>query len=508
MEPLQELPTNPLAPSPEPSSSKNARLQKRQAVSPSTPYLRLSIGGARKGQIVVTAGAMTKEELWMFRKRVESVKRLNSELMSEQMSLVTKLKVANDFKDKPRFYLPHNIDFRGRAYPLHPNLNQLGNDFSRSLLLFADAKPLGKSGLNWLKIQLANGWGQGQDKLALDGRIAFVDQHLADVTDSATHPLDGARWWASGEKPLQVLAVCMELHQALTSPDPEKFLSSLPVHQDGTCNGLQHYAALGRDVGGATAVNLKNADKPQDVYMAVAKLVEDKVSKYLSTITPASTGEVSKYLANITIMSIGEVFQNAQAIMQWLGICASAVTATKRPVRWDSPLGFPIEQPYWKEKMSVSRPPSVLCGLDSPLGFPTEAAVLEGNMFEVTGHQASCVFGQSPGFPTEQPYWKENMFEVTATKRPVCSDSPLGFPTEQPYWKENMLKAGGLKLLPELVGQGPGPLGTPWSCKEGAPTGQAGSPITITVVEVLFARALAAMACGSVSVNVLNRAGL
>lgn len=41
------------------------------------------------------------------------------------------------------------------------------------------------------------------------------------------------------------------------------------ILQDGTCNGLQHYAALGGDVAGAIAVNLQNCagqDKPQDVY--------------------------------------------------------------------------------------------------------------------------------------------------------------------------------------------------------------------------------------------------
>ena len=32
---------------------------------------------------------------------------------------------------------------------------------------------------------------------------------------------------------------------------PADYLCALPVHQDGSCNGLQHYAALGRDAGDA-----------------------------------------------------------------------------------------------------------------------------------------------------------------------------------------------------------------------------------------------------------------
>ena len=45
---------------------------------------------------------------------------------------------------------------------------------------------------------------------------------------------------------------------ALESPDPTKYISHLHVHMDGSCNGLQHYAAIGRDVDGARQVNLMN----------------------------------------------------------------------------------------------------------------------------------------------------------------------------------------------------------------------------------------------------------
>lgn len=51
------------------------------------------------------------------------------------------------------------------------------------------------------------------------------------------------------------------------------------MHQDGSCNGLQHYAALGRDYDGAVAVNLVDAEKPQDVYSRVLDLVQKRISK-------------------------------------------------------------------------------------------------------------------------------------------------------------------------------------------------------------------------------------
>ena len=61
--------------------------------------------------------------------------------------------VADEFRDEPVFYLPHNIDFRGRCYPMHAHLNHLGHDVNRGILQFAQARPLGERGLYWLHLQ-------------------------------------------------------------------------------------------------------------------------------------------------------------------------------------------------------------------------------------------------------------------------------------------------------------------------------------------------------------------
>src|SRR5882762_228911 len=86
------------------------------------------------------------------------------------------------------FYLPHNLDFRGRAYPIPPNLNHIGDDLSRGLLIFGETKPLGERGLRWLKIHLANLY--GFDKGNFDEREKFVAQNLDDIYDSAENPLE------------------------------------------------------------------------------------------------------------------------------------------------------------------------------------------------------------------------------------------------------------------------------------------------------------------------------
>ena len=60
-----------------------------------------------------------------------------------------------------------------------------------------------------------------------------------------------------------------EISAAMRSPVPEEYKSHLHIHVDGSCNGMQHYAAFGRDSNGGRQVNLSDADRPGDVYSAI-----------------------------------------------------------------------------------------------------------------------------------------------------------------------------------------------------------------------------------------------
>merc|ERR1719261_1258905 len=82
--------------------------------------------------------------------------RKRNQMMSDRPTFLLKLRVARDFEHAPCLYFPHNVDFRGRAYPVPPHLNHIGDDVSRGLLAFAEKRPLGKDGLFWLKVSLAN----------------------------------------------------------------------------------------------------------------------------------------------------------------------------------------------------------------------------------------------------------------------------------------------------------------------------------------------------------------
>ena len=58
------------------------------------------------------------------------VKKKNLELHSLRCDLTIKLKVAEKFLNDT-IYFPSNLDFRGRAYPVPPNLSHLGSDLCR-----------------------------------------------------------------------------------------------------------------------------------------------------------------------------------------------------------------------------------------------------------------------------------------------------------------------------------------------------------------------------------------
>lgn len=292
------------------------------------------------------------------------------------------------------------MDFRGRVYPVPPHLNHLGSDLARSMLVFAESRPLGPNGLNWLKLHLVNLTGL-KKKSSIEERLAFANKKMDDILDSADNPLTGRKWWAQADEPWQALACCFEIAAAHRSSNPEEFRSCFPVHQDGSCNGLQHYAALGRDRAGAYSVNLTPEKVPQDVYSAVATLVEERrkedaengleiakvldgfvkrkvikqtvmttvygvtrfgarlqIAKQLKDIDDFPKTHVwaaSSYLTGRTFDSIRSMFTSTREIQDWFTECARLISSVcGENVEWVTPMGLPIVQPYFKYKVYVT----------------------------------------------------------------------------------------------------------------------------------------------------------
>ncbi|KAJ4300088.1 DNA-directed RNA polymerase [Collariella sp. IMI 366227] len=257
-----------------------------------------------------------QKRLWL--KAVTAAENERSGLHSVRCFQNFQLEIARAFRDQT-FYFPHNLDFRGRAYPIPTYLNHMGADHMRGLLRFANGKPLGETGLRWLKVHISNL--HGFDKASLQEREEFANQHLEDIFDSADNPLNGKRWWLDAEDPWQCLATCFELKAALASPDPTAYVSHLPVHQDGTCNGLQHYAALGGDTWGARQVNLLPGDRPADVYSAVAELVQQHIANDKAKggqFGRALDGKITRKVVKQTVMTnvYGVTFVGAKKQVQ------------------------------------------------------------------------------------------------------------------------------------------------------------------------------------------------
>jgi DNA-directed RNA polymerase len=120
----------------------------------------------------------------------------------------------------------------------------------------------------------------------------------------------------------------------------------MPIHQDGTCNGLQHYAALGGDRLGAEQVNLVPSEKPMDVYSGVAEGVAQLVANDFEAGVPEAKilhGKITRKIVKQTVMTntYGVTFIGAkQQVMnrlnevkkehQWtdeqVGLCAPYIT--------------------------------------------------------------------------------------------------------------------------------------------------------------------------------------
>ncbi|XP_033710912.1 DNA-directed RNA polymerase, mitochondrial isoform X2 [Tursiops truncatus] len=315
------------------------------------------------------------------------------EMQSLRADALYRLSLARHLRHRV-FWLPHNMDFRGRTYPCSPHFNHLGSDLARALLEFAQGRPLGPHGLNWLKIHLVNLTGL-KKRESLQARRDYADELMEDILDSADRPMTGRKWWMEADEPWQALACCMEVARAVRAPDPAAYVSHFPVHQDGSCNGLQHYAALGRDSVGAASVNLLPSDLPQDVYSEVAAQVEvfrrqdaeqgvqvaqvlegfisrKVVKQTVMTVVYGVTRyggrlqiekrlreihdfpqdfvwEASHYLVRQVFNSLQEMFSGTRSIQRWLTESARLISHTGSAVEWVTPLGIPIIQPYHRD---------------------------------------------------------------------------------------------------------------------------------------------------------------
>lgn len=335
--------------------------------------------------------SLTNEEKGAVKAERRAIHNNNFRLESKRLVIQRQLEIADDLGDR-EFYFPHNLDFRGRAYPLPQDLHPQCDDFGKALLTFAEPKKLGASGLKWLCYHVANT--AGLDKMTRDEQIAWIGGNLQPLAEVARDPLGaGLGMMAEAEEPWQFLAACIELDNAFGhAGGPEDYECSLPVHVDGSCNGLQHLSAMGRDAVGAQAVNLTPGPR-QDIYQIVADKVAEKVMHdahfeldetalaWYGKVTrkvvkrgvmtkpyglthvgmrdqliadrnkcwPTVEGDIREaatYMRDRMAAAIEDTVHASVAIMDWMQECAHLLAENGLGISWTTPTGFRVTQYY------------------------------------------------------------------------------------------------------------------------------------------------------------------
>lgn len=324
----------------------------------------------------------------------------NHSWTSKRLQVLKTLSVAEEYAECREFFFPYQLDFRGRIYSVPQYLNPQGTDLAKGLLVFSKAEPVETAeARRWFLIHGANSY--GVDKVSFDERVGWVVAHQEAILAVAENPFDYL-WWTEAESPFVFLSWCFEYADADRDIRAGVVpVSRVPITMDGSCNGLQHFAAMLRDPVAGKAVNLLPSDNPADVYQEVADVVMSKLSAeaigmdtdwwtaerwfrfgvdrkitkrpvmvvpyggtlnatikythaaakeridagtenpFVNDFRPACT-----WLARIVWESISEVVVSAREAMTWLQTCANIVSKSGRYIKWVTPSGFPVVQAY------------------------------------------------------------------------------------------------------------------------------------------------------------------
>lgn len=337
-------------------------------------------------------GAYDSPALLEWRAKAADIHGKNACSASDRAAAMFKLNAASQMSAYDSIWFPHFPCFRGRMYPSPIHLSPQGDDLCRGLLEFATPCEPTKEAIDQVKIQLSAAF--GFDKKPYDQRVNFGSEVMGKI-GKTFDPFE-QRIWMDAEEPFTALSCIMALIGAANGEGIR-----VPCARDGTCNGLQHLAALGRDEVGARAVNLIDSDEPNSVYLIIAtrvnELIEEdcKVTSYASNdeMPPcwAWRGNVTKdtvkrsimttpygvtkigmrsqfisdghtddlegrpyqlaaYMEGLVVRAMGDIVESARSIMQYLQTVAALVNETGKPLAWTAPTGFRVVQRYAEKK--------------------------------------------------------------------------------------------------------------------------------------------------------------
>lgn len=166
--------------------------------------------------------------------------------------------------DSRIFYLVWGLDYRGRKYS-KGSLSYQRSDWIRSLFLFSKEKPITVEGSSNMAIHGASLFGL---KGTTTERMQWAMTHSKQIVESAKNPLD-FEWWLQADEPFQFIAFCNEWRGF--TEEGFQYKTALPIQIDGSCNSLQHYAALFKNPRLARASHLSTRGEFKDFYAHLEK---------------------------------------------------------------------------------------------------------------------------------------------------------------------------------------------------------------------------------------------
>lgn len=165
------------------------------------------------------------------------------------------LKQGATYSEYPAIYYPLFCDFRSRAYPYATyGLSPQGCEMSKGLLLLANKKVLNESGFNALYATLGNALGYDKKDINIKTELAKAwfrgwneTHNYSCFFENNTGMKDDKGHVVKFDEPINAMAICIELHNALLDPN---YKCGYIAHRDARCSGPSIISTSLRDIKG------------------------------------------------------------------------------------------------------------------------------------------------------------------------------------------------------------------------------------------------------------------
>ena len=205
-------------------------------------------------------------------------------------------------------HFPITMDKRGRMYYRGGLVTPQGTDFCKAAFQFKDAVALGETGFDAIAIHTANVC--GMDKETMDDRISWTMANIDSGTFAAITDFEDVMQTFPNADTFQATVAILEINRILAlDTDPALVTSTLVCHQDGTCNGLQHMAAITGSRETAESVNCVAStwsDTPSDIYGVIATVAAEMAAGDVSALIAKYGRDMAKNPVMIVGYGAGE----------------------------------------------------------------------------------------------------------------------------------------------------------------------------------------------------------